>query len=285
MFTKILLPLDGSKTAEQALFWARQYARPDKALVVLLQVLHTEYPLKGLPFRAGSEEAKRYLQSIERELNFFGVPSKIVLRSDSVSRTIVATAQEERCDLILMTSRGASKVVRWLIGGVTQQVMRLSPVPVLIVRSLIAPDVHERPRRIVVPQDGSKHARSIIPWAARLARFHKASMILLHVIHPGGATKIPMELSRESSRLQKLGIAARVRLQEGDPAEQILQACRRGDLLAITTHGYGGIKRLLLGSVAEKVIHQASVPVIVYKSRAKGRRRAHDLEAVDIFEQ
>jgi nucleotide-binding universal stress UspA family protein len=283
MFTKILLPLDGSGTAEQALFWAKQYAKPDKALVVLLQVLHVEYPLRGLPFRAGAEEATRYLIGIERELNFAGIPTKIILRSDSVSRSIVDCARQERCDLILMTSRGASKVVRWLIGGVTQQVMRLSPIPVLIVRSLIAPRAHERPRRILIPQDGSSHARAILPWARRLAVFHRSSLVLLHVATVRGASKVPGMLSRQLSRLKSQGITTTLRLEKGDPAEEILKACRPGDLLAITTHGYGGIKRLILGSVAEKVIHLASVPVLIYKRRSTTRGLPHDLADLELF--
>lgn len=284
MFTKILLPLDGSAAAEQALFWAKQYARRDKALVVLLQVLHSEYPLKGHPFRAGADEAQRYLQGIERELNFAGVPTKIVLRSESVSRTIAETASREKCDLIIMTSRGASKVVRWLIGGVTQQVMRLSPTPVLIVRSSIAEQAHERPRRLLAPQDGSSHARQILPWAGRLARFHKVPLALLHVLAPIGASKASRELLRQASMLRRRGVRASVLTEVGDPADQILKACRPGDMLALTTHGTGGLKRLILGSIAEKVIHQATVPVLIYKHRSKQRRLPHDLEAVGLFE-
>src|ERR1043165_984928 len=109
MFRKILLPLDGSKRAEQAFFWAKQYAGPDKAQVVLLQVLHAEYPLEGRPFRAGSTEAHAYLQGIERELNFAGIPAKILLRNEPVPRTIVDTARRQSWDLILLTSRGAPK--------------------------------------------------------------------------------------------------------------------------------------------------------------------------------
>lgn len=281
MFTKILLPLDGSAVAEQALSWVRYYARPRKAQVVLLRVLPTEYPLKGLPFRAGAEDAKRYLQGIERELNFFGVPARIALRSDSVPRTIIDTARRERCDLIVMTSRGASQVVRWLIGGVTQQVMRLSPVPVLIVRSPVASAPHPRPRRILCPQDGSTHARKILPWVGRLARFHRIPAVLLHVASDRAPTARTARISRDSASLRGRGIRSRLCLRQGDPAEEILGACQPGDLLAITTHGHGGIKRLLLGSIAEKLVQLATVPVLIHKTAT--HERARDLEAVELY--
>jgi nucleotide-binding universal stress UspA family protein len=286
MFKKILLPLDGSKTAEQALLWAKQYAGPQKAQVVLLQILHAEYPLKGRPFRAWSTEARDYLQSIERELNYAGIPAKILLRNEPVARSIVETARRESCDLILMTSRGASHVVRWLIGGVTQQVMRLSPIPVFVVRSAVGARKPGRPRRILVPQDGSPRARAILPLAASLAAFHRARLELLHVC----AAKEPSadvgrRLLRQRARLQRQGIRASLRFEEGDPAEGILKACRPDDLLALTTHGRGGIKRLLLGSVAEKVIYQAPVSVVVYKEPSPRVPLPQEPELLDVFDR
>src|SRR5690349_21034550 len=103
--------------AERALSWAKLYAAPAKAQVVLLQVLHPEYPLEGLPFRAGAPEARAYLQGVERELNYTGIPTRILLRNEPAARAIVETSTSEGCDLIVMSSRGASKIVRWLIGG------------------------------------------------------------------------------------------------------------------------------------------------------------------------
>ena len=291
MFKKILLPLDGSKAAEQALFWAKQYAGPDKAEVVLLQVLHAEYPLEGRPFRAGSAEARAYLQGIERELNYSGIPVKILLRNEPVPRAIVETACRESCDLLIMTSRGASKVVRWLIGGVAQQVMRLSPIPVLIVRSLIAPSVHEKPRRILVPQDGSPLARTIVPLARDFARFHRADLALLHVrarSHSRRSESSPKKafeaLQRRAEGLRSRGMRVSALVKEGDAAEEILNACRPGDLLVMTTHGHGGLKRLVLGSVAEKVIHQAPVPVLVHKRPALFRRLPEDVANLELFD-
>jgi len=290
-FRKILLPLDGSPRAEQALFWAKQYASPGKAQVVLLQVLQAEYPLDGRPFRAGSPDAQHYLQGIERELNYAGIPAKILLRNEPVARAIVETARRESCDLILMTSRGASKVVRWLIGGITQQVMRLSPIPVFIVRSSIAQTVHEKPRRILVPQDGSPPARAALSWAERLACFHRASLLILHVrsgsSSPGAermSENIVRELLRIVTTLRTRGIRTSLLKEQGDAAEEILKSCLPGDLLVITTHGRGGLKRLVLGSVAEKVIHQTSVPVLVCKKPGGSRRLPSDLAAVELFD-
>jgi nucleotide-binding universal stress UspA family protein len=278
MFQKVLVPLDGSKNAEASLPWVKRYAGPSKGEVLLLQVLTTEYPLKGPSFLAGTPEAKQYLQGIEREFNFSGIPAKIVLRNGAVSRTIIDVAMKEGCQLIVMTTRGASRVTRWLMGGVTEQVMRLSPIPVLIIRSQTTHRQGSHPERILVPLDGSTRASSILPWAERLARFHHARVVLLHVrpkekpSHGNGLafpSAVRERISRESFRLQEDGIKTVQRLEEGDAAEEILKACRASDLLALTTHGYGGFKRWVFGSVAEKVIREAPVPVFIYKGPAR----------------
>ena len=286
MFKKILVPLDGSKAAELALFWAKLYAGPSKAQVVLLRVLQPEYPLKGPPFRAGSAEARAYLQGIERELNFSGIPARILLRNGSAARAIVEASIREECDLILMTSRGASKIVRWLIGGVAQQVMRMSPLPVLIVRTAVASRKQERPRRILVPQDGSARARAVLPWAATLARFHRARLVLLHVC-PGQepAAGVNRMLIRQRDLFGRRSHPVTLRFEQGDPAHGILNACRPGDLLALTTHGRGGIKRLLLGSVAEKVVYQSPVPVAVYKEKINLVPLPTDFELLELFDR
>lgn len=290
MFKKILVPLDGSKTAQEALYWAKQYAGPGKAQVVLVQVLHAEYPLEGRPFRAGGAEAREYLQGIERELNYAGIPVKILLRNEPVARSIAQTARQEGCDLIIMTSRGSSKVVRWLIGGVTQQVIRLSSVPVLVVRGSVAGAAHARPRRILVPQDGSPLARTVLPLAKELSRFHRARLSLLHVRTRNGSRRngqgngsVTRVLEGRAGTLRNQGFRAEVRVASGDAALEILKSSRTGDLLALSTHGYGGLKRLLLGSVAEKVIQEATVPVFIFKEPASSRRLPDDLANLELF--
>ena len=72
-------------------------------------------------------------------------------------------------------------------------------------------------------------------------------------------------------------MTATVRVEEGDPAAEILEAAGPRDLVAMTTHGFGGYKRWVFGSVAEKVCAEAAVPVFVYKGAAPAaRRRSHE---------
>lgn len=276
MLKKILLTLDGSENAEKALPWVRQFARREKAQVVLFRVVP---PVADRGARWQDREAAReYLQGMERELNYAGLSTKILVRRGQAAREIVDAARDQGCDLIVMATRGGSKVKRWMIGGVTEQVMRLSPVPVLPVWSHLPTPRQGHVRRLIVPLDGSKRAESIVWWSIRLAQLLRAKLVFLHVYPNGKETPrdwnektyeaLSARMTRIAQSLCKQGVHAEFKLQRGDAAERILNYADRDDLILTTTHGFGGVKRWILGSVAEKLVHAGTVPVLVYKTPA-----------------
>ena len=274
MFKKIMVPLDGSENAERALPWVKRYAAPSKALAILLRVVPKDPVGTGLPAAVQRLEAQDYLLRMERDLNYAGVPAKTVVRDGAPAFSVAKEAVDQGCDLIVMTTRGTSKGGRGRVGGVTAQAMRLSRVPVLIVHSPTAARSQGHVRKVVVPLDGSGAAETIAPWAEALARRHKAALVFLHVAARGTAeeeTRLEA-LRRRSGRLARAirtrGGRATVRVERGDPASEILRAAGPGDLIAMTTHGYGGYKRWIFGSVAEKVLQSAAGPVFVYRGRA-----------------
>lgn len=278
MFKKILVPLDGSENAERALPWVKRYAAFSKAQAVLLRVVPKEARPGGLPPELEEQEARDYLQRMERDLNYANVPAKVVVRRGAPAVSVVREAVEENCDLILMTTRGKTGLGRWRVGGVTAQVTRLSTIPVLVVRSRTGLARQGHVRRILVPMDGSGAAETILPWAEALARRHKASLLLLHVGDPGATQEARLEaLRRRSGRLarelRRKGLRAATRVEHGDPAEEILRAAGPDDLIATTTHGYGGFKRWIFGSVAERVFQAATVPVFVFRGLAPSAKR------------
>jgi nucleotide-binding universal stress UspA family protein len=284
VFRKILVPLDGSENAERALPWVKRYAGPPKAEVVLFRAVTQAQSDTWFPSEPGASEAREYLGRIERELNYADIPAKIVVKVAPAATAIVAAASEEQGELIVMTTRGGSKVGRWLVGGITEQVMRLSPVPVLVVRSQTPLARQGRVRRILVPLDGSGLSETVLPWAEKLARFHRARLVFVHV-YPRGPRGTSADYDERYDALLKRtrrtiaalagrGVKARVHVERGDAAEGILRTAGTADLIAMTTHGYGGFKRWMFGSVAEKVIHEAYVPVFVYKGAVPAREAA-----------
>lgn len=282
MLKKILLALDGSENAERALWWAAKYAGREKAQVVLFRAVDTSI-LEPEFIPSQVKDALNYLLRMETELNQSGLPTKVIAREGKPAETIVKVAMEERCDLILMTTRGGSKVKRWVIGGVTEQVLRLSPIPVLPIQSRTRPAKNNHVRRVLVPVDGSKLAEEVVPWAIELARIQKARLVFIHVYPPvhAGVRALAREnfealrtrMIRRCELLKKEGIKARFVVRTDDPAEAILAHAGMNDMIVTTTHGEGGFKRWIFGSVAEKLIHEARVPVLVYKTFAQVKNK------------
>jgi nucleotide-binding universal stress UspA family protein len=134
MLKRILLALDGSENAERALWWVTKVAGREKAQVVLFRAVDTS-TLEPEFIPSTVQDALNYLQRMETEVNQAGIPAKVLVRQGKPAEMIVKVAIEERCDLILMATRGGSKVKRWAIGGVTEKVLRMSPIPVLPVRA------------------------------------------------------------------------------------------------------------------------------------------------------
>jgi nucleotide-binding universal stress UspA family protein len=280
MFKHIVAAFDGSENAEKAIPWVKRLAGREKALVVLVRAVSWPVPLDAEHVEAGVQEAREYLQRIEREFNFAGVPTKIVARVGAAPAVVIDVAAEHRADLVVMTTRGGSKVTRWLVGGTAEQVMRTCEVPVFLVRSQTPVPKQAHVSRILVPVDGSRIADEIVPWAADLAQHLKASLLFVHVTPPGmkgrsaAYERIFERLTRRMNylggELKKRGVSASFRIETGDPAEKILKVAARCQLVATTTHGYGGVKRWIFGSVAEKVVHGAPVPVIIYRGHGPG---------------
>jgi nucleotide-binding universal stress UspA family protein len=175
-----------------------------------------------------------------------------------------------------MTTRGGSRIKRWAVGGVTEKVLRLSRTPIQIVRSGTALFRPGQVGRILVPVDGSALAESALPWAGRLAGLLGAQIVLLHVYptgpiglrtwHQQKFEAIDRRMTQFCRAFKKKGRKAVFHVESGDPAARILACARPNDLILTTTHGAGGFNRWIFGSVAEKLIHESPVPVLVYKT-------------------
>lgn len=140
--------------------------------------------------------------------------------------------------------------------------------------------------RILAPLDFSDHATAILDWAVHLAREHKSRLVLMHAYHlpvefqqMEGAylpaefwtqvkTEAEKTLNEHAARIREQGVEVDVLVVEGYPATAIEEAAqaRDADLIVIGTHGHTGLKHLLLGSVAERVVQKAPCPVLTVKT-------------------
>jgi len=141
-------------------------------------------------------------------------------------------------------------------------------------------------RTILVPIDFSPNADAVLEWAAHLAEEHGSRLVLLHAYHlpvdfqqlegaylpPDFWTQVKNDaaenLDRYASQLRQRGLAVETSIREGYPASVIEDEARErhADLIVIGTRGHTGLKHLLLGSVAERVVQKAPCPVLTVKT-------------------
>ena len=297
MFRKILVPLDRSKFAEQALGPATAIARAARAEIDVVMV-HEPRPLAGLPDVAwhadqvGGEE--QYLAAIGTELSgLASITTTHAVLSGEVVGAICSRIKSQDADLVVMTTHGRTGLNRAWVGSVADGVLRRSGAPVLMCRPI--ENLHLVPtisfKRILVPLDGSVRAKGILESAVSLATCSGAKLSLLRVVQPVRLltveTAIPFafplpaedEIStkRMTERARKeLGEIARDLSDrdisnvdthvviDHDVARAIADFAvgSNVDVIAMTTHGRGA-SRLLFGSVADKLIRSARLPMLL----------------------
>jgi nucleotide-binding universal stress UspA family protein len=271
---RVLVPLDGSPKAEDILSVLADLRKRMPLQMTLFQSV--------VPDRNGDPrkeaEAKRYLTSIRERLGKEGIPADIKVDWGYPVTEIHYLEKSSGFDLIAMTSPVRSRLKRATFGSVAKELLRCSERPFLVSR----PGVKAADwTRMVVPLDGSALAERILPGAVRLAKALGAEIRLLNVIpsavaqmtglgHGGLVPAVdPLPYLRElGERLAQEGVRALPMVGRGDPAAEICRAAKdlNAGAISIATHGRTGLKRVLLGSVAENVLRAASCPVYVLRT-------------------
>jgi nucleotide-binding universal stress UspA family protein len=287
MYSKILVPLDGSRLAEQILPYVRLLAATAALPVELLWVNDIE--IAHRPPRSG----KAYLRQATAEY----LPAlKQISASEADGKpaeVIVAHAAAESTALIAMATHGLSGMRRWLIGSVASKVAQLAKNPLFLIRPSenADPGAAAEIKSIFVPLDGSGLAEQALPHAIALAKTFKGEAQLLRVyslpndayvvadgvIAPGPARmrdvlhgEIESYLQGKVESLRAQGLDAIIGTPlEGDAASEIIDLAAKTahSVIVMSTHGRSGIGRWLLGSVAEKVIQHSRAPVLLVRSR------------------
>jgi len=305
MYRSILVPLDGSVVSEHALPLALSIAeRADAAL----QVVHVHQPLAPLVSGveavpdwsldgAVREQERAYLDNTVRKLaKVTLLPVKPVFLDGPPAQAIQEHAANSGTDLVVMTTHGRGPFTRFWLGSVADQLVRRLPIPILLLRSPEgAPNLESRPvlEHILIPLDGSELAEKIILPATELGALMSADYTLLSVVEPvlfaepplggtavGGLDPAVFDqlragaqtyLSQMAEKLKVRSLTVKTQVVCNQPAAMaILDRAENGiDLIALETHGRGGLARLLLGSVADKVVRGAGVAVLVHRPAGK----------------
>lgn len=300
MISTILVPLDGSRFAEAALAPAAYLARTARARLYLTTAHSPAAVMVGMGelalFPSGLEDDVRREEDgylAEASSGLAGMEDGQVRHSlvdGSPGEAVCDEAGVIGADLIVMATHGRGAMGRLWLGGVADHVVRRSGRPVLLIhphRTLQHP-AETGFRNILVALDPSDYSESVLDPVVTLASITGADVTLLTVIAPVfgiAEPEMPPPLPQHPSIIARRSDEAHARLDQvasdltrrdiptrtrviiaPTPAGGILRVLEeaRFDMLAMATHGRSGVERLLVGSVAEKVMRAAPKPLLIY---------------------
>jgi nucleotide-binding universal stress UspA family protein len=302
METRILVPLDGSRLAEQSLPYAMTLGQSLPAEIVLLCAVSVPSDVQEALEKAGLTpdplmeeleiEACEYLEAMSHLLAKNGLSFSHAVLRQLAADAIVEYAGQADIQLIVMASHGYTGLARWTHGSVAERVLQSAPVPVLLVRAKEEPTLglpEPRPcRRMLVPLDGSKLAEQVLPAVIPIATALGCEVTLFRVLVVDtagpftGGWYLPQNssfetadqdarsyLERLASHVEEQGIRASTAIQLGPVAKAIVDYAEghEVDLVAMCTHGRTGIARWALGSVADRVLRAGDKPVLLVRAR------------------
>ncbi len=298
MYTKILIPLDGSTVAEQVLPYVRFLADGLDVPVELLSVVDIE----ELACQMSAEKRRsldvmleenvcrcgEYLKGVAQ--TFPRASVSFAVEKGRAAEVIIAKAVADKQTLITMATHGRSGINRWLLGSVAEKVLRASANPLLLVRAKaeVKAEGQLTLKSIVVPLDGSEVAESVLPTVLEMAKKLNMEIVLFRAVNVpysvfGGVREhftIVNELlgsikgeahdylKRKTEELKKQGTKVSYVLKQGTGADQIISLGRNtpDNLIAMCTHGWSGAKAWVLGSVTETVVRHSGDPVLVIRA-------------------
>jgi nucleotide-binding universal stress UspA family protein len=298
--TRILCATDFSEQARHAMTCAVALARAWKATLVVLHVHRLSAPLLVGPYLGSELAAPLPLAAEERDelrealVEFVRAARVAGVRVDTrleeavrVPYSIADCAAAERANLIVIGTHGRSGFERWVLGSVTERLLRVAPVPLLTVPPRVEETDSGRPMsidRIICPLDFGPSSVRALDQAVSLAERTGASVTAVHVVDlsSGAPEPIRRELLEYRARRFEEGrrqlveaipetVRRRAKVNElvlvGKPHEEIVRLAsdRQADLVVMGVQGRGVMEMLFLGSTANQVVRQAPCPVLTVR--------------------
>jgi nucleotide-binding universal stress UspA family protein len=285
MFEKILVPLDGSKIAEQAFPFVAELATAFGSEVICAGICEPEESEYG-------HVCQVYINSQAELLkNKMGTTAKMkpVVLSGRAADEILNYAKNNNVSLVVMTSHGRSGIKPWSLGSTVDKVLHKVDAPLLIIKATEKAAASGKTglfSKILAPLDGSKAGESALPYAIELMKKLNAEVVLFEVLATGkhvhtigglnyvnfqdldmNSTKVTAEeyLSKLSGKFEESKASAKFDIRMGDPAEEIIKYARekKASLITLSSHGHSGIERWAYGSVTYKVLQTTDKSVLL----------------------
>ncbi len=307
MYSKILVPLDTSPMAEQAILYSQKVALPETTIHLVGVVEPNLYSYALATHEAVVREKlqtvihcdmEQYLAEVEQRLRHQGIRVESWLANGDAAQTIADVATKIGANLIAMTTSGRTGLRRLALGSVADRLIHIAQQPILLIRNQAALPTAYTIRRILVPVDGSVLAEAALTQAKGVALSQGAELVLLRVVEPlsdwqkkilaeGGysAALLAEERHQEAERyladttasLQTEQLAVTSHLCHGIASEKILHLIDQEpfDLVVMSTHGLSGYSRWVYGSVAGNVLHSAACPLLLVRGVDMQRNNHH----------
>jgi nucleotide-binding universal stress UspA family protein len=279
VFSKLLVPLDGTPRAAFALPVARTLAHLTGGEIVLVRVTDDLARI----------DAHAYLTKVADELRANGIAVQVLVERGNPASEIGRVAQAQHADLIVLVTHGRSGLPRTVLGSVAEWLVTRASVPVLLLRPSERP--LERLQTLMVPLDGSPGAGIALGMAVALARASGAQLSLAEVVEPipryayvdnyvdpawdeEALQAADVYLRALAARLGRAGVQALGHAILGaHVAEQLVAEADRvdADLVVMSTHAHRGVARVVLGSVADAVMRSGNRPVLLVHQHPEPR--------------
>jgi nucleotide-binding universal stress UspA family protein len=280
----VMVPIDFSQPSRMALDYGVDLARVLRARLTLVHVMEPQPVMEGA---MAGEIARDELERREAALQQLGdlvapedqddLDLRTVLKSGNAKKEIATAVNEQHANLVILGTHGRGRLGRLILGSTTEGLLRKLHVPVLTVSHVMAP---RRFKRILFATDLSDASHAAFTFALDMARKLRGDVLALHVM--GGPMLAAAELGiptepNESAleevrrRLRTLtmegkaeGVAVQTSIADGVAATQILHAATesQADLILLAIESKGLIERRLLGTTAERVVREATIPVL-----------------------
>jgi nucleotide-binding universal stress UspA family protein len=295
MYDTILIPVDGSthskRAAEHGLGLARRFGGDAHLLTVV------DIQAAAGPFDAGGvddsfvgrleSDGQARLEEVQADLETEGLALETAVLRGSPARMIKEYADDHDGSLLVMGTQGRTGLERYVVGSVTERVVRSADPPVLTVRAADEPEDRAVTDydEILVATDGSDHAAAAVEHAVDIAgqfdaRIHAVNVVDVAAIAQSPSVTVPTDLVETlasageeatadvASTAREAGLAATTTVRKGSPRDELLAYADENDigLIVMGTAGRTGLDRYLLGSTTEGVLRRAKAPVLAVRA-------------------
>ncbi len=295
----IVVSLDGSELSERAVPYATLFAKTFGGRVLLVTVWEgaEEALIKALPavaddlFKEGEQYYEKYLAKTAQRYLVDGVKIDAEVLTGQAAEELLKLVDSRHADLLALATHGRSGLGRWWYGSVAGEVAQRAHVP----RLIVGPKVLSQPAKaikvdaVLVPLDGSQLAESALAIAKRIAKQFNATLHIAQAVPPVSQTFVfdmpsvaavdivgQMQKGAEeylAGLAQGLSgdIAVKTHVLDGQPADMLADfVVDHGvDLVVMASHGRGGLVRVALGSVADRML-QSDAPVYLVRPAPGG---------------